>query len=316
VNVEVQPDTLPDGLEVWHVGEGQLALLAVPHRPAELLGQHAGLLPEFPRLLVGERIAARDAERWVATGQNFADAAGNANLDLPGLMVRVLGRRGKTHEPAAARLEAREWRGPTLRLLFHLLCEPTLVERPIRHLAGWTDVAPGTVVRMFEELEAAGCLLRPTPRTRRFVPTQELRDRWIGDFVRRLRPRLLLGRFAPTAPDWYHDFDPVAHGAVWGGEVAAAALGADLRPGVRTLYVTENLVDVLKAAGLRGDPKGNVEVRRRFWAAGLEEPAKDLAPKLLVTADLIGTRDPRCLDAARWLTRLGDAKEAMGGRPD
>lgn len=181
------------------------------------------------------------------------------------------------------------------------------MERPIRELAAVTDVAPGTVVRMLDELEGTGNLLRPTDRSRRLVPTEELRDRWIGDFVRRLRPRLLLGRFTPTKPDWHHDFDPVAHGAIWGGEVAAADLGADLRPGIRTLYTAGNLVDVLRPAGLRGDPDGNVEVRRRFWAAELEGPAKTLAPKLLVVADLIGTRDPRCLDAARWLIQLDDA---------
>jgi hypothetical protein len=305
------------GFEVWKLGEAQ-DVLVVPHGRRGLAMGHETVRPELPRLVVDEHIAPRDAERWIATGRPFADAAGNAFLDLPGLTVRVLGRRpiragraGRTARPDREddryrERENRDWRGPTLRCLFHLLCKPELIERPIRELATLGKVAPGTVTRLFDELEAMQCLVRPTDATRRLFVTDELRDRWIGDFVRRMRPRLLIGRFAPTDPNWHHDFDPVAHGAVWGAESAAATLGADLRPGIQTLYITGAPMPILKRAGLRADRNGTVELRQRFWTTEIDEPPAVLAPKLLIAADLIGTRDPRCLDAARWLLKTSD----------
>lgn len=294
-------------LQIWRMGNGKQRVLA---RSPRAEAQVPSELTSLPELLVVSQAKQRDAERWIATGKMFADTAGNANLDLPGLVVRILGRQAKrsaserSRSSLAPRAGAREWRGPTLRLLFQLLCKPALIDQSIRELARSADVSPGTVTHLFEDLEAEGHLLRIGRTQRRFTPGSALVDRWTDAYVRRLRDRLLVGRFTATKPDWHEGFKPEKHGALWGGEPAARRLGADLRPGVWTLYTRDEPVQVLGAAGLRKDPAGQVELRRQFWpddTTPVQERMVGVAPRLLVVADLIATRDPRCLGAARQL---------------
>lgn len=78
-------------------------------------------------------------------------------------------------------------------------------------------------------------------------------------------------------------------------------MGADLHPGILTLHVPGSPHTLLAAAGLVKAPKGRVELRRKFWSDERLEQAPNLAPRLLVIANLIATRDPRCLNAARQL---------------
>ena len=106
------------------------------------------------------------------------------------------------------------------------------------------------------------------------------------------------------------DFEPTQHGAQWGAEPAGARAGANLAPGIWTLYVDGEIAPVLKAAKLRKDDRGNVELRTRFWAEEAQPNAGDCAPALLTIADLIATRDRRCLDAAKEL------REAMRIGPE
>jgi hypothetical protein len=88
---------------------------------------------------VGTKIPPGTAERWVAERWQFADSAGNANLEL--------------------------------------LCKPSLAALSVRGLARLANVASGTVARLFDELEPLGNIVRREDVPRRFFPTDELLDR-------------------------------------------------------------------------------------------------------------------------------------------
>ena len=305
VTVQVLDSDQPSKACIWVLGEVRAQVLVVPWPPGSGNARDEADRLDLPCLWITDHVSLRDGERWAALGVNFADAQGNVHLDLPGLLIRMLGRRRSSTPTSSPRDQrGREWRGPALRIMFHLLCDPTLARSPIRDLARLGGVAPGTVVRLFDDLEELGCLRRMPGRARRFKFTDELRDRWIAEYTRKLRPTLLLGRFEAERPDWHVDFSPSAFGALWGAEPAAARLGADLRPGIWTLYASGELAKLLRAGGLSRDPRGTVEVRTRFWAEELQAGEAELVPRLLVVADLIATRDPRCLDAASELGRL------------
>jgi hypothetical protein len=117
----------------------------------------------------------------------------------------------------------------------------------------------------------------------------------------RLRPKLVVGRF--TAPDlgWWQKARIDPRRAVWGGEVAADRLTGRLKPGRRTLYVWGKADDIILANRLRPDDRGEVEILEAFWTLGEgpEAGPEDVAPALLVYADLMATGDPRNVEVAR-----------------
>jgi Transcriptional regulator, AbiEi antitoxin, Type IV TA system len=62
---------------------------------------------------------------------------------------------------------------------------------------------------------------------------------------------------------------------------------------------------------LRTDPKGEVEILRRFWPFETEPPRIDLTPPVLVYEDLLAAGNARCIETAgkvreRDLGRLKD----------
>lgn len=242
------------------------------------------------------------ARHWIAQGQAFADACGNANIEASGILVQVTARRPKGEARRMPIAQApREWRGAALKVVFHLLVSPPLVQASIRDLAKRVGVSNGTVVGVLEDLKAEGHLTQTPSGKRHLLPSRQLEERWRYEYARRLRPKLLLGRYVSADPNWYRRFIPADHGAVWGGESAAEALGLDLRPGVRTVYTHEPLLGLAKALRLTPDASGTVEIRRWFWDSDLPLDAEGVPPHLLTIADLEATGDPRCIDAANEL---------------
>jgi len=298
-----RPAGLATGEEIWVLGGGQATkeVLATPH------GQRRGPEKkrddqELPRLWVADYLRPAAAEEMIRRGRAFVDGAGNTDLRPLGMLVHVMGRRPNklprnTHHVKVTR----EWRTPAIRVLFHLLCDPPLVQKPILEIAAAADVAAGTVVYLMQDLEQAGTLLRLGGHKRRLVPDEDLVYRWIAEYTGKLRPRTLLGRFETSAPQQLQECDLAAHNAVWGGEEAAKLLGANLRPGTWTIYVKGDPVGILQAARLRPNPQGAIEIREAFWTRPIDGPRTDIVHPLLLVADLLAIRDHRCGDAARFI---------------
>lgn len=299
------PRGLAPGEEIWTVTAGPTTtahqLLVTPYRDgAPIARKGEGI--DLPRLWVAEHLPHVTAERLIAAGAAFADGAGNAHVQLPGIVVHVLGnnplRRAK--EPRAR--PRREWRGPAIRAVFELLCDPALAQRPLREQAAVVGTAPGTIAFLLQDLERTGNLVRLGGHARRFIPDRSLIEYWIGEYERKLHPKLTLGRFKAATNRWWAELEVARLNAVWGGEMAASLLEADLRPANRTLYTTKDrLPQLLKHARLRADPEGDVELRQRFWRTQEDTPRADTAPPLLVAADLRIVGDARCRAAARYV---------------
>jgi hypothetical protein len=126
----------------------------------------------------------------------------------------------------------------------------------------------------------------------------------------RLRPKLVVGRYTAPNPTWWERAQLPAERAVWGGEVAADRLTDQLKPARQTLYVWGGPKETVVAHRLRPDDRGEVEILEAFWAPTGEGEAAptDVAPPLLVYADLMATGDPRNVEVARVVREehLGD----------
>lgn len=279
------------------------------------LGQlgHVTGKDKHPGLLVTEYVTPPTAEKLRALGQPFVDAAGNAYLTGPGLLVYVAGRK-----PARKPTQAGQAFTPAgLKVLFVLICEPELAGAPYRKIAAAANVALGRLPAVLGDLKREGHLI-VLGRRRRLHATKRLLDQWAMGYAQQLRGKTLKAIYhAPNFKawqDWKLDDGPVR----WGGEPAANLLVHYLRPGILTLYAAKlpprlMVGQKLTPAGPQGTDQP-LELREPFWGPELhkgEYPAT--VPPALVYADLLATGDGRCMETAgmvyeQYLARLFPAK--------
>lgn len=277
-------------------------------------------------MLIADYVTPQLAIQLKALNIAFADAAGNAYIERPNMLVWVKGEK-PTEGAYALEQKGRAFQASGLRVLFALLCKPELINENYRTIAAQAGVAHGTVGWVMAELPDLGFLAEIGGKRRLLQPERLLRQ-WVEAYARKLRPKLLVGRYqhdpmtmpatrqagemgfglthrfggrpANTAePNWQASLDPLKYGAVWGGEMAAAKMTDMLRPEITTLYVRQHDPALIRAARLRPNPKGNVELVTRFWE--FENDPLDLAPIILVYADLLATGDARCMEVAQEL---------------
>lgn len=254
-------------------------------------------------LLVADYLTPPVAEKLREARQQFADAAGNAYLEWPGLYVFVTGR--KSEERLRGKKAGRAFTTNGLKVLFALICDPNLAEAPQRTIAAAAGVALGAVPAVLANLRAAGHVLVAGKR-RRLNATKRLLDEWALAYAHNLRAKTLKETYQTQTFDTWHDWtlDPAQER--WGGEPAANLLVGYLKPGILTIY-TETLPGRLmirqrmaRAGPLAGDRL--VEFRKPFWGKTLRtEGHPDVVPPALVYADLLATGDGRCIETARMI---------------
>ena len=228
----------------------------------------------------------------------FIDAAGNAFLQRPGMLVHVRGER-----PPDGTAPKGAGTATALRVIFALLCKPELLNAPYRDIVAAADVALGAVGWVFFDLEKRGHVIgRQKKHNRRFVDATKLAREWVTNYPIKLRPKLVDRKFRAANPDWWRTAELNTYNAVWGGEVAADRLTGNREPGTFTVYMPGELTKFVLENRLRADPDGGIEILQKFWRFEPQATdGNDLAPPLLVYADLMATLDPRNHDTAKQI---------------
>jgi hypothetical protein len=263
----------------------------------------------LPSLLVTSYVSAEMAEYCRSIALEFIDTAGNAYLNRPGLHVYVKGQTG-----SRAQVIGRAERGsnnPTaMRMIFALLCQPGAVTASYRDIAAQAGIALGTVGTTFLDLQKRGFLLDAGQKSaRRLLAPAQLRNEWANSYPIILRPKLKARQFRAPNPDWWKELKLDGVNMAWGGEVAAQRLTNYLKPATQTIYVTKEHMtagvhDLVKQHRLRPDREGPIEILEKFWQFASVETSKvspDVAPPLLIYADLLASRDPRNVEVAKMI---------------
>jgi hypothetical protein len=267
-------------------------------------------LTQHPTLLVAPYITEATAARCRELHLPFIDEAGNAYIDAQGLFVYVTGKRRPTHVRLTPDFRALTPAG--LRIVFTLLNNPDMVNAPYREIAKAARVALGTVGEVLTDLEHRGHLAPEKPGPRRLLEPEKLRDEWVTHYPIKLRPKLNARRYTGPKHDWWREKEIRQHNACWGGEVAAEKLTGYLKAARVTLYVDGKPDALILANRLRPDVNGEVEILEAFWTIGEGGQIPDIAPHLIVYADLMATTDPRNIETAKmihdkYLTNAHDA---------
>lgn len=263
-------------------------------RPAHL----GGIIHQFNRydgqiVLVADYVTPQMADDLRTRNINFLDTAGNAYFNHPPLLIWIKGQR--LADPIKKTLTGRAFQASGLQLLFVLLSHPEWTDRPYRELGKLAGIAHGTVGWVMAELPKLGFILEQKGG-RRLVQKKRLLQQWVEIYANTLRPRLILGRFTATKTNWWPKVEPQIYGMVMGGEPAAAKLTQNIKPGMFTLYGPKVEPGFVLDHRLKKDTNGEVEILRRFWAFDNTPP--DMAPAVLIYADLLATGNDRNLETA------------------
>ncbi len=268
---------------------------------AWLTAEHIALLRHLkrdqPTVLITRFVNPTQGEELRALRIAYLDTAGNCFIDLPDLHLFVTGKR------TDVRLREPRWqfyRPAEIRLLFALLCVRGLERKTHAGIREMTGVAIGTINRLLQTLAQEGFLIRLPKNPRRLVRKKELIDRWAAAYPHGLRQKLLLGTYAAQGRPLWETVNPAQFDAQWGGEVAAMYLTQYIKPQTVTLYAERVPGKLILQHGLRPQPRGEIEILRRFWQfEGAEKT--NIVPPLLVYADLLATHEERNVETAQLL---------------
>jgi len=256
---------------------------------------------------VTEHVTSPQAELLRNLDIAFFDTCGNAYFSDQGLYIYI--NTGKSAVPAVKRSvkvsateklltkESGNFRRSDLKILFALLCNPNLEKENYRTIAVETNVALGSVSRHMNKLKESGFLEEDQNGQRQLIRKSELFKLWVEGFIIKLRSNLLFARFETSAPGrWWEKVDLKKFEAYWGGETAAEKITGYLKPEIVMIYADNVLPRLQAEYGLKRKPDGDVEILQKFWAFKTEN---NIAPPLLVYADLVASGDSRNLETAK-----------------
>lgn len=261
-----------------------------------LLKYHKEALP-YPLLLITEYINNNKAEELKQNGIQFIDTAGNAYINYFPIYIYIKG--NKPYNKFFKKKNYRFFEPSGLKVIYALLTDTELVRKPYRMIAEIANVALGTVGWTMNDLIKLGFIMDMGEKGRKLLNNEELLNRWCTDYNEKLKPKLLINKFAGPE-NWWINYKLDPEYAQWGGEVAANKLIKYLKPQDIIIYVNrENYQKIIIENRLRKDMDGNTVFYERFWKMDMNTELKELVHPILIYADLINTNNQRVLEMAK-----------------
>jgi hypothetical protein len=248
-------------------------------------------------ILIAGYITPQLAEKLKELDVQFLDTAGNAYINLPNLFLFVKGNKAKVGFIKEKPVRAFQPAG--LQLIYALICNPGLEDKPYRLMAEKAGIANGAVTPVMRDLKKLGYILDFGKKGRTLTRKNELLQRWINLYAELLKPKLIIGRYNTNNTDWWKQEKLLTRDALLGGETGAAILTGYLKPQKHTIYTAENYGRLLLQLRLKAADDGNVELFKRFWNFDDLFDKDNLVNPVLIYADLIATGDKRNLETAK-----------------
>ena len=256
------------------------------------------LLPHDERtILLADHISRTRAQQLKNRGWGgFLDSAGNSSLRAAGLTVEISGQRSESRMPTPPTTAPFTRAG--LPVTFALLAnhEHFGVTPTQRGLAEISGASLGTVNRVVRALRD-----RTPPflegRHNDITRPAALEREWISAYSAQQPVVWPDERF--TSDIWASPRDlseiNLPPGALFGSEVAAAHLGASIRPAEAVIYVDGDSTrrELIRLGRLRKDENGTIRLRPALWRIPPAPTENQTVPRLLIRADLLLEDDPR-----------------------
>lgn len=264
------------------------------HQLLHIIGQNQ----KFDKyLLIAERLYPNVKKELRKNKVNYLEANGDGYIEDRYLNLWI-----EKNEPLAVKRKTgnRAFTKTGLKVVFHFLMNPKLLNLTQREIAKVADVALGNIPQVINGLLETNYLLRKDKRKYIIKDYRELLEKWIDEYDETLRPTIFKQRFTfmNVEQDW-RNLPLNTDKTVWGCEPAGDILTNYLRPEVLVLYTTEATKDLIKNYKIMPNKDGNIWVYEAFW--NFKDNLQNTAPPILVYADLMLTGDKRCIETANLI---------------
>lgn len=247
-------------------------------------------------LLVAEKLYPKVKKELRENRVNYLEGNGNVYINKDNLFLYI-----DTNEVTKTQKEKgnRAFTKTGLKVIFHFLLKPKLINQTQREIAEITNVALGNITLIINGLLETNLIVRLNKNEYVINNYEELLNKWITEFEQTLKPTLFKQRFRFQNKDKDWRTVPLnTDKTVWGGEPAGDIITNHLRPEKFTLYTKETTKDLILNYKLFPDDDGEITVYDMFWN---NDHNTNTAPNELVYTDLMITDDKRCIETAKLI---------------
>ena len=248
---------------------------------------------KLPIMLIVGDISPQNLMKFAEEGFNVLDHAGNCYINIPPLYILITGQKLVKPKETVKKV----FNDSAIKLIFYFLLDKSNIAKPYRKIVEETGFSIGTVKNVIEEMTLQHHIIK-TPKGRVLMDWRKLLDDWQVAYNQTLKPKLFLKKMTLAKPERIKNWKDtkLPQDACWGGESGANLTDGYLIPEIHTIYTGGDSNEIIRTSRILPSSEGEILVYKKFWT-GIEE--NHIAPKILIYADLMGTANSRCLDAAK-----------------
>lgn len=246
-------------------------------------------------LLVAEKLYPKVKKELRENQVNYLEANGNVYINKADFFLYV-----DTNKTTKNQKEKgnRAFTKTGLKVVFHFLLNPQLLNETQREIADIANVALGNIPLIINGLLENNFILKLNKNEYVINNYEELLNKWITEFEQTLKPTIFKQRFRfQNENQNWRALQLNTEKTVWGGEPAGDIMTDYLRPEKFTLYTNETTRDLMINYRLLPDEEGNIWVYDKFWTMDFN----NIAPAELVYTDLMINDDKRNRETAKLI---------------
>ena len=254
----------------------------------------------MPMILITNKLYPKLANALADNHINWIDKAGNCDIRHENLTIKISGQKNITSGNTSSVSKTSE---TNIKLILFFLQNSESINWSYREIQEKVGLSLGTITKAFDLLKTKRYLVQ-TDKGRRIAMRKELIEWWQQQYNEFLKPKLLINRMSFRTPDARKKWKemPLPEGMYWGGDCGANLVDGYLIPGEFEIYSEVVSSLLLRTGAVVPDPNGEIRIYKKFW---IGDDKEKLAPTLVIYADLMGTGDSRCHEAALRIKENG-----------
>lgn len=244
-------------------------------------------------LIISQYISKPQRDILKSNKINYLDSSGNCFIHYHEILVFIDNQKAQEQRVTKSNKLFTE---KGMRLVYALLLNKELINYNYRQISKEVNIALGTVGKLLNELEQEGFIL--TMKNGRVLRNEVLLfDKWATAYGSTLRPHLFQKRLRFVNREDLLNWKNIhLKNAYWGGEPAAYLLDKYLKPAEFVVYSEKTTTQLMKELKLVPDIGGEVLLMLPPLPNATEDK---IADPFLIYAELINSKDSRCLEAAQ-----------------
>lgn len=252
-----------------------------------------------PLILMTQYTSAEIIDKLYDENINVAESSGNCKISANSLHIMISGQKSSPTKQT----KGKAFNESGLKLIFYFLLNDENINKTYRQISVETGFSLGTIKNVIEELTNEQYVIT-TPKGRFLNNKMKLIDVWQTHYNQNLKPKLLLKELEFTNIENMKKWEdiPLPDGTCWGGEGGAYIADHYLTPKQFDIYTDEPTIKLVMTNKMYFKEDGSIKVYKKFWKNNTDNR---IAPQIILYADLMGSGNSRCIEAAQRLIKHG-----------